>query len=587
VWYPKRQQATSQRWTARDWWQCGDGVSTAPAVSYISCVSFTMTAMSIYSIQGTLWNISSQSSSEDKMPRKRKRSHFKPSSVQRAKTPRRSNNPDGDNESIYFEGALCTRCAELEIPKVLPSLDSKKVCTQEVSSKVLQRLVFDSPEPYVPRPVGKCTSCDCLYQNRTEPIRLRASQVYKIGMGVAESRKRYSNSWFAFWQGNKLARSTDKYSQQYFSRSGSMLGWKQTKSYKFSEIYIPLGSKLQPGTARKMLARPNYTAVKAWLDYCSQNHPKCQHLQSDALKLISMIDVDRKCLVPYPSNKEAQGDYIALSYVWGDSKIQVEKHGEIPDRLPQTIRDSIEAVRQLGKKYLWVDSICIDQSNPTEKTAQIQIMNTIYEGAFATIIALSGRSADDCLPGVGGLGKRTQQIYAEFGENLVIEEMPNLVSQVSESVWATCAWTYQEGLLSRRCLFFTEHQIYFVCNQMDCCESLNDRTGVDPLTPGSDFTAHIPHFIRDPLVDLGVFKTDRQKLELLEKFINGYTRRHLSRDDDSLNAISALLRHVQQVMFSDGFLCGLPLAKFRKSLLWYQNSGVARAVRRNASLIPS
>jgi hypothetical protein len=88
------------------------------------------------------------------MPRKRKRSHLKPSSIQRTKAPRRSPNPDEDNESSYFEGALCSRCAELEIPKVLPSLDSKKVCTQEVSSKVLQRLVFDSPEPYVSRPVA-------------------------------------------------------------------------------------------------------------------------------------------------------------------------------------------------------------------------------------------------------------------------------------------------------------------------------------------------------------------------------------------------------------------------------------------------
>jgi hypothetical protein len=66
--------------------------------------------------------------------------------------------------------------------------------------------------------------------------------------------------------------------------------------------------------------------------------------------------------------------------------------------------------------------------------AQIRIMDTIYEGACTTIIALSGTSAGDCLPGVGGPGKRTQQLYAEFGDNLVIQELPNLASQVSESV---------------------------------------------------------------------------------------------------------------------------------------------------------
>jgi hypothetical protein len=50
---------------------------------------------------------------------------------------------------------------------------------------------------------------------------------------------------------------------------------------------------------------------------------------------------------------------------------------------------------------------------------------------------------------------------------------------------------------------------------------------VDPLTPGTDFTAYIPPTLRDPLVDLSVFQTDREKLGLLEKLINGYARRHL------------------------------------------------------------
>ncbi|PMD14921.1 hypothetical protein NA56DRAFT_531496, partial [Hyaloscypha hepaticicola] len=130
---------------------------------------------------------------------------------------------------------------------------------------------------------------------------------------------------------------------------------------------------------------------------------------------------------------------------------------------PQTIFDSIEVVKQLGIKHLWVDSICIDQSVHGEKMAQIQIMDKIYECAFATIIAMSGSNANCGLPGLGGPGKRTQQIYAEFGENLVVEELPRLDEIVDQSPWASRAWTYQEGLLSRRRIFFTEHQLYFVC----------------------------------------------------------------------------------------------------------------------------
>lgn len=93
--------------------------------------------------------------------------------------------------------------SEVEILEVLPSLDSKKNYTPEVSSKVLQRLVFDSSEPSP----ESCTSFECLHRRRGELVRLCASRVYKIGMGVAESRKRYSNSWFAIWSENVVARS--------------------------------------------------------------------------------------------------------------------------------------------------------------------------------------------------------------------------------------------------------------------------------------------------------------------------------------------------------------------------------------------
>lgn len=34
--------------------------------------------------------------------------------------------------------------------------------------------------------------------------------------------------------------------------------------------------------------------------------------------------------------------------------------------------------------------------------------------------------------------------------------------------WASRGWTFQESLLSRRCLVFTEERVYFECGQMSC-----------------------------------------------------------------------------------------------------------------------
>jgi hypothetical protein len=74
--------------------------------------------------------------------------------------------------------------------------------------------------------------------------------------------------------------------------------------------------------------------------------------------------------------------------------------------------------------------------------AQIQIMDKIYECAFATIVAMSGRNANSGLPGLRAPGKRAQQIYAEFGESLVVEKLPRLDEIVEQSPWARRAWTY-------------------------------------------------------------------------------------------------------------------------------------------------
>ncbi|PSS13341.1 hypothetical protein M430DRAFT_106035, partial [Amorphotheca resinae ATCC 22711] len=136
------------------------------------------------------------------------------------------------------------------------------------------------------------------------------------------------------------------------------------------------------------MARPNYNTIDEWLSYCSQNHPRCQPQCSSGLRSITLLDVHTRRLVQYPSADGQGCDYIALSYVWGSTPQQtISKTKALPENLPRTISNAMTAVNELGKRYLWVDSICIDQSNLTEKSNQIELMDLIYQGAFATIVA--------------------------------------------------------------------------------------------------------------------------------------------------------------------------------------------------------
>jgi hypothetical protein len=118
--------------------------------------------------------------------------------------------------------------------------------------------------------------------------------------------------------------------------------------------------------------------------------------------------------------------------------------------------------------------ICIEQSNQTHKADPMSLMGSIYKGAWATIVALSGRTSDSGLPGVRNRLPRAQQRSSIVHNATVVELLPTLQQQIIDSLWKKRAWTLQEEEFSNRCLYFTQQQIYFGCNSIQCCESVKE-----------------------------------------------------------------------------------------------------------------
>jgi Heterokaryon incompatibility protein (HET) len=96
--------------------------------------------------------------------------------------------------------------------------------------------------------------------------------------------------------------------------------------------------------------------------------------------------------------------YSALSYAWGDPNntvpISVEYFTNIgPDEtslvyVTKNLKIALHHIRDEKKSLnLWVDALCIDQSNNTEKSIQVQRMGNVYENARGVIIWL-GPAAD-------------------------------------------------------------------------------------------------------------------------------------------------------------------------------------------------
>lgn len=105
----------------------------------------------------------------------------------------------------------------------------------------------------------------------------------------------------------------------------------------------------------------------------------------------------------------------------------------------------------------------------------------------------------------------------------------SLLRILKESAWNSRGWTFQEAILSRRCLFFTEEQASLVCRKEHTVESISLVT--ESLQWGAEFD--IFRVIAGADLPAVYWSFD--------SFVNHYQQRQLSFDSDALNAFKGLL----------------------------------------------
>lgn len=259
-----------------------------------------------------------------------------------------------------------------------------------------------------------------------------------------------------------------------------------------------------------------------------------------------------------------KGLLLSRSYVWGRVEQPVmHGTGPLPDRLSLTVEDAITATQQLRCRYLWVDSICIDQQNKQDKHGQIGLMHRIYHGAIATLIVLDSRDANSGIPGIRST-RACSQTWAEFGEDRMLSRLPPLSVEVEQSVWASRAWTYQEGLLSHKRILFTKNQVHFICNEQASSE---DALYAEQIS--HQWATYQP--ILNPLDFINFTQHHHDSFQIYKELINSYISRHMTKQEDALHAITGLLQRMEDAV-GETFHFALPLSNFRQALLWAQDS---------------
>lgn len=278
------------------------------------------------------------------------------------------------------------------------------------------------------------------------------------------------------------------------------------------------------------LKRVNYPLVQQWMKTCNTNHGDACHSQSQAqISAFKVIDSTTRQILAAASGCK----YLALSYLWGKQKPaekqQVSCQDKLAGHIPRVVEDAITVARELDIPYVWVDKYCIDQADKSEKHQVIRQMDQIYHDATITIIAAAGNDAEYGLPGVSDLS-RDEQVSIDIGNQKYLV-FPDSTRELRQSMWSTRAWTYQEALLSRRRLIFTNTQAYFQCMEMHCWEGL--KAPPEALQKMKYYQC---------FPDDGIGKDPRDIVTRL----NEYASRQLTYQSDILNAFLGIFRPYQQ-----------------------------------------
>jgi hypothetical protein len=114
---------------------------------------------------------------------------------------------------------------------------------------------------------------------------------------------------------------------------------------------------------------------------------------------------DIQCdIINYTINVERPfGMYEALSYCWGDPRnprrIQVKNRGDAAFRFLDVTPNLFEGMKRLRDpdmpRIMWIDAICICQSDLEERGQQVGFMATIYAMASQVVVWLGEGSDDD------------------------------------------------------------------------------------------------------------------------------------------------------------------------------------------------
>jgi hypothetical protein len=266
-----------------------------------------------------------------------------------------------------------------------------------------------------------------------------------------------------------------------------------------SALFMPFGLPKLPDFGSKA----SLILLRSWIDDCDNGHgDKCLDCMAASKKYCPkrLLDVGSNVDATYSRIVETEFlegsgkiQYLALSHPWGDktdhnphftsTNDNIIRHmRRISDNeLPETFRDAIIVARQLGIRYLWIDSLCILQSTSTHSgdfKEEAGLMQDIFSSAYCVLAASSATGMNSGFLHSGKLIHKRERRAVEvhvgpIHRAFICDSPDDFQHDVIEGPLCSRAWVFQERALARRTIFFTNNQIYWECSGGVRCESMS------------------------------------------------------------------------------------------------------------------
>jgi hypothetical protein len=295
--------------------------------------------------------------------------------------------------------------------------------------------------------------------------------------------------------------------------------------------------------------------IRTWLELCDEGccrsyhstvkcHPAADRPLPTRLVDVSSVNIGTVYVVEKRVvNPSSAGDYVALSHCWGklpkkDRNACQFKGGKAKFRLkdlPKTFRDAIEVTRWIGKRYIWIDSLCINQNDPEDWKRESETMHEVFKNAYCTIAATSSKDSHQ------GFLRQPISIPTDLRSFANSDSFGKYFERIVENgILNNRAWVLQERALSRRIIHFTEQQPFWECGAGVTCAALRSE---GYMKNGQKSFWSDPEF---PMSLKG--RTTKAKIDIFQLLFKKYSNSHLTKMADRPIAVKSLASALVQAI---------------------------------------